>query len=169
MLKLEILDCRPVTLEKKGQLCKSYFGIFEILEHPFLSDYFQKSICGGVFFLLLESPCLASNNNQISTLKSFLWYYHEQKEVPTSFLTGDSLIWIKVWNVNKVKNETSACKADLASRASFHRITLQGFIFKNFPAGGMRLEGVPPVTEKFLIITQTEKIYYPSPNFPLTY
>ena len=53
LLKLEILDCRPVTLEKKGQLCKSYFGIFEIFEHPFLSDHFQKSICSGVFNLKL--------------------------------------------------------------------------------------------------------------------
>ena len=32
------------SLEKKGQSCKKLFGIFEILEHPFLSEHFQKVV-----------------------------------------------------------------------------------------------------------------------------
>ena len=48
-LKSEILGCRPTTLEKKKQFCKYFSGIFEILEHSFLSDLFKKSICSGVF------------------------------------------------------------------------------------------------------------------------
>ena len=32
-----ILDCRAVALEKKGH----FFGIFEILEHSFLSEHSQ--------------------------------------------------------------------------------------------------------------------------------
>ena len=40
---------KSVTLEKKGQFCKGFFGIFEILKHLFLSEHFQKSIyIGGV-------------------------------------------------------------------------------------------------------------------------
>ena len=40
--KVEILDCRAVALEKKGKFCKDFFGSFEILEHPSLSEYFQN-------------------------------------------------------------------------------------------------------------------------------
>ena len=36
-------------LEKKRQICKYFFGISELLEHPFLSEHFPKFICGGVF------------------------------------------------------------------------------------------------------------------------
>ena len=49
LLKLEILGCRPTTLEKKNSFTNNFSGIFEILEHSFLSDLFQKSICSGVF------------------------------------------------------------------------------------------------------------------------
>ena len=31
----EILDYRAVALEKKAHFRKDFFGIFEILEHPF--------------------------------------------------------------------------------------------------------------------------------------
>ena len=37
---------------EKGQFCKALFEIFEILEHYFPSEYFQKSICRGVFSLV---------------------------------------------------------------------------------------------------------------------
>ena len=42
--KSKILNCRLLTLEKKGQLFRGFFGIFEIVEHPF-SDHIQKSMC----------------------------------------------------------------------------------------------------------------------------
>ena len=38
----EILDCRAVALEKKAHFCKYLCGIFEILEHPFLSEHSQN-------------------------------------------------------------------------------------------------------------------------------
>ena len=53
-------------------------------------------------------------------------------------------------------------KIAFPSRASPHTIILQDFIFKNFPAGRMRMEGVPPVAEKLLIPIRPEN---PSPNF----
>ena len=37
VLNSEILECRLVTLEKKGQFCKKILEIFENLEHCFLS------------------------------------------------------------------------------------------------------------------------------------
>ena len=43
LLKSEILDCRAVELEKKGQFRKVFFGSFKILEHPFLSEHFQNA------------------------------------------------------------------------------------------------------------------------------
>ena len=42
MLKSEILDCRNVALKEQGQFCKNDFGIFKILEDPFLSDHFSN-------------------------------------------------------------------------------------------------------------------------------
>ena len=38
----EILDCRAVALEKKAHFRKDFFGIFEILECPFLSEHSQN-------------------------------------------------------------------------------------------------------------------------------
>ena len=38
----EIMGCRAVALEKKAQFCKYFFGIFENLEHPFLSEHSQN-------------------------------------------------------------------------------------------------------------------------------
>ena len=49
LLKSEILGCRPTTLEKQNSFANNFSGIFEILEHSFLSDLFKKSICSGVF------------------------------------------------------------------------------------------------------------------------
>ena len=39
----EILDCRAVALEKKAHFRKDFFGIFEILEHLFLSEHSQNT------------------------------------------------------------------------------------------------------------------------------
>ena len=38
----EILDCRSVALKKKAPFRKGFFGIFEILENPFLTEYSQS-------------------------------------------------------------------------------------------------------------------------------
>ena len=35
----EILDCRAVALDKKAHFRKYIFGIFKILEDPFLSEH----------------------------------------------------------------------------------------------------------------------------------
>ena len=40
----KIVDCRPVTLGEKGTALQIFFWNFRILEHPFLSEHFQKSI-----------------------------------------------------------------------------------------------------------------------------
>ena len=37
------------TLQEKGNFDKVFFSIFEIFEHPFLSEHFYKSIFGGIF------------------------------------------------------------------------------------------------------------------------
>ena len=39
----EILDGRAVPLEKRGHFRKDFFGIFEILENPFLSEHSQNT------------------------------------------------------------------------------------------------------------------------------
>ena len=38
----EILDCRAVALEKKVQIRKYFFEIFEISGHPFFSEHFRN-------------------------------------------------------------------------------------------------------------------------------
>ena len=38
----EILDCKAVALERKTHFRKYFFGIFEILEHPLLSQQSQN-------------------------------------------------------------------------------------------------------------------------------
>ena len=45
----EIRNSGLQTVREKEQFCKYFSGIFEILEHSFLSDLFKKSICSGVF------------------------------------------------------------------------------------------------------------------------
>ena len=48
MLKSEILDYRNVAFKEQGQFCKNNFGIFKILEDPFLSEHFSN--------IFLEQP-----------------------------------------------------------------------------------------------------------------
>ena len=43
------------NFEKKRQFCKDFFDIFKILEYPFFSEHFEKSIRFGVFNLLIDS------------------------------------------------------------------------------------------------------------------
>ena len=56
--KLEILDCKLVTLEKKGQFFTGFLGIFEILEYSSFSEHLQESICSGGFSWLLGCRCV---------------------------------------------------------------------------------------------------------------
>ena len=42
LLTSEFRDCRAVALEKNTHSRKDYFGISEILEHPFLSEHSQN-------------------------------------------------------------------------------------------------------------------------------
>ena len=69
LLKSEILDCRAVTSEKKGQFCKDFFGIFEILDDPFLSEHFQKSIYNRFF-----SPIVSCRLYSCNFIKKELHY-----------------------------------------------------------------------------------------------
>ena len=39
----EILDCPAIALDKKAHFRKDFFGIFEILEHLFLSEHSQNA------------------------------------------------------------------------------------------------------------------------------
>ena len=39
----ELLDCRSVALEKKAHFRKDFLKIFEILEHPLLSQRSQNA------------------------------------------------------------------------------------------------------------------------------
>ena len=48
LLKLEVLVCRPITLQEKGRFFKC-LKIFETLEHLFISWHFHKGICSKVF------------------------------------------------------------------------------------------------------------------------
>ena len=43
LLKSEILDCKAVALEKKGQYRKHFLGIFRIVKHSFLSEHVQNA------------------------------------------------------------------------------------------------------------------------------
>ena len=60
LLKSEILVCRPITLDKKGQFCES-LKIFDILEFLVLSAHFQKSICNEVFSSEVSSTLQSCN------------------------------------------------------------------------------------------------------------
>ena len=66
-LKLEILNCRSVTLEKKGEFCKFFvcLFVFKILEHPFHSEYFQKSICSGVFSPVVDGRLFTFHEGEL--------------------------------------------------------------------------------------------------------
>ena len=49
LLKSEILDFRPVSIREEEIALQSFFGVFEILEHPFPFEHFQQSICNRGF------------------------------------------------------------------------------------------------------------------------
>ena len=68
-LKSEILGCRTTTLEKENSFANTFFGIFENLEHSFLSDLFKKSICSGVF-----SSAVGCGIYSINCIKKKLYY-----------------------------------------------------------------------------------------------
>ena len=57
------------NVSEKEQFCKYFSGIFEILEHSFLSDLFKKSICSGVF-----SSVVGGRIYSISCIKKELYY-----------------------------------------------------------------------------------------------
>ena len=42
------------NVREKGTNLRNLLGNFKSLEYPFLSEYFQKSICRGTFRLVLE-------------------------------------------------------------------------------------------------------------------
>ena len=42
-------ELQTYNVREKEQFSKYFSGIFETLEHSFLSDLFKKSICSGVF------------------------------------------------------------------------------------------------------------------------
>ena len=44
-------NCRlqAYKVRKKGQICKDFFGIFNFLQHSFLSEQFLKFLCSEVF------------------------------------------------------------------------------------------------------------------------
>ena len=54
LLKLKILNCRSVMLEKEEHFQYILFGVFEILEHSFLSQHFRKSIFSGDISLVVD-------------------------------------------------------------------------------------------------------------------
>ena len=73
LLKPEILDFRPVTLGNKRQFFKGFFGVFEILEHPFPPEHFQK-ICNGGFSPVIK--CRLQLCNSIKwELQMFSWMF----------------------------------------------------------------------------------------------
>ena len=50
LLKLEFLDYRFCNVKKKGTIfAKVFFGFFEFLEQPLLSEHFQKIIFSEVY------------------------------------------------------------------------------------------------------------------------
>ena len=60
---------QPYTVREKEQFCKSFSGIFKILEHSFLSNLFKKSTCSGVF-----SSAVGCRIYWISCIKKELYY-----------------------------------------------------------------------------------------------
>ena len=70
LLTSQIVNCRP-RLEKKSQIARIFFGIFELLEHIFLSEHFTKFIYGGVFhsiegYRLYLCICISGGLHSIS-------------------------------------------------------------------------------------------------------
>ena len=60
---------KTYNVREKEQFCKYFSGIFEILEHSFLSDLFKKSICSGVF-----SSAVGCRIYSINCIKTELYY-----------------------------------------------------------------------------------------------
>ena len=44
---------QAATLKRRNSFGKVFFGIFEFLEHSFLSRHFQKNLCRGVFNMVV--------------------------------------------------------------------------------------------------------------------
>ena len=57
------------NVREKEQFCKYFSGIFEILEHSFLSDLFKKSILSGIF-----SSAVSCRIYSINCIKKELYY-----------------------------------------------------------------------------------------------
>ena len=76
-IKSEVLNCRPVTLEKRDCFAKDFFfEIAEILEHLFLSWHFQKNIFGRIFSPLLACRMQPCNFTKLGTLPCvFFWVF----------------------------------------------------------------------------------------------
>ena len=60
-----------LTLQETEHFCEPCLRIFEVLEYLFLSEHFQKSICGGVFSrVIVCSPAILLKTNSTSYLKT---------------------------------------------------------------------------------------------------
>ena len=57
------------NVREKEQFWRCFSGIFEVLEHSFLSDLFKKSICSGVF-----SSAVGCRIYSINCIKKKLYY-----------------------------------------------------------------------------------------------
>ena len=89
LLKSQILDCKPETLEKKAQFCKDLFKVFKILEYPLFSGHFQRiCICIEAF-----SPVVSCR------LSVFLQFYKKRTPLHEFF-----------WIFAKVFHETVSRK-----------------------------------------------------------
>ena len=70
-LKSEILNCRLVKLRKRDCFAKVFSESVKVLEHLFLSDYFRKMICSGIF-----NPIENCKMKSYSFIKMELYYIH---------------------------------------------------------------------------------------------
>ena len=65
----EVRNSGLQTVREKEEFCRYFSGIFEILEHSFLSDLFKKGICSGVF-----TSAVGCRIYSISCIKKELYY-----------------------------------------------------------------------------------------------
>ena len=70
-VKPEILNCRPVTLEKRDRFAKDFFENAETLEHLFFSEHFQESMRSGVFNPIVGCRMKSYNTSLTSLTKVF--------------------------------------------------------------------------------------------------
>ena len=54
-VEVENSGLQACNVSQKGPVLQCFFGIFEISEHFFLSNYFQKSICSAIFSPIIGS------------------------------------------------------------------------------------------------------------------